>query len=135
MSVENDDPDSTGNAALEEGTNFWWVPVPVFSKAFYEHVDREAPAVAAAAAAAAAANDTPYVEAVATPAQEKKTAFQLLWTVTKGQNMTHGRLYEGNHHACNSPGCDKKYFVSTSKAPSSLFLCLSQSLSISLSLL
>ena len=46
--VFDDDRDSTSNTELVEGTHFWWVPVLVFSKAYYEHVDREAAEKAAA---------------------------------------------------------------------------------------
>ena len=47
--VFDDDRDSTSNTELVEGIHFWWVPISVFSKAYYEHVDREAAETAAAA--------------------------------------------------------------------------------------
>ena len=44
----DDDRDSTSNTELVEGIHCWWVSTSVFSKAYYEHVDREAAETAAA---------------------------------------------------------------------------------------
>ena len=131
--METDDPDNTGAAELQEGVNFWWVPVPEVSKAFYAHTDREAAAAviaAAAAAAAATAHDGVYV-APATTTQTKKTSFMKLWHSEKTTREDKGEIKEGIRQSCRYPGCGQQYFVGKGDSP---LWQLASSLSLSLSL-
>ena len=109
--VFDDDRDSTSNTELVEGIHFWWVPISVFSKAYYEHVDREA--AETAAAADIGPNDVPHVRPAQTPVQVKKSAFLLLYDVQSSEKYDpiSNVMKPGHLHTCLAPGCGKKYFV------------------------
>ena len=109
--VFDDDRDSTSNMELVEGTHFWWVPIVVFSKVYYEHVDREA--AVTAAAAGIGPNDVPHVEPAPTPVQVKKSAFLLLYDVKSAErrDLASKAMKTGHLHTCLAPDCGKQYFV------------------------
>eukprot|EP00614_Pseudopedinella_elastica_P027573 CAMPEP_0172644868 /NCGR_PEP_ID=MMETSP1068-20121228/239434_1 /TAXON_ID=35684 /ORGANISM="Pseudopedinella elastica, Strain CCMP716" /LENGTH=145 /DNA_ID=CAMNT_0013459085 /DNA_START=224 /DNA_END=661 /DNA_ORIENTATION=+ len=109
--VPDDDFSLTGNLDLKENTNWWWVDLNVFSKAYFEDKAREDAHKAEADAAHAA--EEPQHEPAPPPS-----------TMTKMRANVFGQLFEkipekkrkisGYYYKCTNKSCEKRedpYFV------------------------
>jgi len=109
--VPDDDFYLTGNLDLEENTNWWWVDLNVFSKAYFEDKAREDAHKAEAGAAHAA--EEPQHEPAPPPstmAKMRANVFGQLFEKIPGKK----RKISGYYYKCTNESCDKRedpYFV------------------------
>ena len=109
--VPDDDFSLTGNLDLKENTNWWWVDLNVFSKAYFEDKAREDARKAEADAARAA--EEPRHEPAPPPstmAELRANVFGQLFEKIPGKK----RKTSGYYYKCTHKSCEKRedpYFV------------------------
>ena len=130
--VPADDYSLTGNLDLKENTNWWWVDLNVFSKAYFEDKAREDARKAEADAARAA--EEPRHEPAPPPstmAELRANDFGQLFEKIPGKK----RKFSGYYYKCTHESCEKRedpYFVGAGESSKKcgFFFCLSYFLEI-----
>ena len=109
--VPDDDFSLTGNLDLKENTNWWWVDLNVFSKAYFDDKAREDARKAEADAARAAEEPRPEpAPPPSTMAELRANVFGQLFEKIPGKK----RKISGYYYKCTHKSCEKRedpYFV------------------------